>query len=84
MKSIENANDKQMFGSEYPALANKNKKYGDILLDNKGRKYRVEEPDTKGLKTWGKDHILVREIDDEGKEVYDYGSYGWFPANLLK
>ena len=70
---------------DYIALDTLNTKYGEFLTDSKGRRYRVDEPtDKKGLSLWGKDHILLREVDENGKEVYDYGSYGWFPIEMFK
>ena len=66
--------------NNYEALKQLNKKVGDILTTKSGRKYRIDEPaDLEGLKTWGKDHVLLRELNDKGEDVFDFGSYGWFP-----
>ncbi len=71
---------------EYSALSQLKRKVGDILTTKSGRKYRIDEPaDKEGLRTWGKDHILLRELNDKGEDVFDFGSYGWFPiGDFLK
>lgn len=73
---------RKIFGGspDYPALFKLKKNYGDVLDTPSGRRYRIEEPsDKEGLKTWGKDHILLREINDKDEDVFDFGSHGWFP-----
>lgn len=66
--------------NNYPALKQLNKNVGDILTSKTGRRYRIDNPsDLEGLKTWGKDHILLRQVDDKDNDIFDFGSYGWFP-----
>ena len=66
--------------NDYPSLAKLGKKIGDFLETKNGRRYRIENPsDEADSKLWGKDHVLLREIDADDNEVYDFGSYGWFP-----
>ena len=78
--SLGQLDDIALANPEYPALFQLKKNYGDVLDTPSGRRYRIEEPtDKEGLKTWGKDHILLREINDKDEDVFDFGSHGWFP-----
>ena len=79
---VKNLTDEE--NSSYEALKKLNKKVGDFLVSKTGRKYRIDEPsDSEGLKIWGKDHVLLRELNDKDEDVFDYGSYGWFPIGFF-
>lgn len=59
-------------------------KAGDIVVDKKGNKFRVESrPNDEMERIWGKDHTFVQRIDDSGKDIYDYGSRAYVPNGQL-
>jgi len=73
-------------GYEPTALEKDGFGIGDILVDKEGHKYRALDPkeDKMGAKTWGDSHILVQEIDEEGKDYYGrVGNHGWYPSGRL-